>query len=299
MKMLLSPTQWMIATTALLISVQAEAYSVRTLCLYSTDAIYNGPTSSSCSEIMPEDQFDEPREVTAEAAVDLATGVLKTTGKSNSYSHTGIAVASFVDTVTVNGSWEGTIPVEVTFRVTGSVSGAANQSGGGFDVASFTLDIIPSSSNSFKKSSVAGLLWDGTSITTIFAGLGNHSETVNSSNPSSLDFLLSVTYDVPATNPSFDVGAKLASSPIPIVDETTVEANFANTGVIAIHLPDGFSFDSASTVLLTNPVPIPAPLLLLGSALTVLRFFRRSTQQRSYKSHDSNRYGLRHRRVRI
>ena len=210
--------------------------------------------------------------MSAYAAADLAGGSLKASGWANTPGHAGIAQAGFKDVIhyTVEGAGLNTVTnVNLRFSLDGLVSGTGNASydwdmafGGGYISAKAAgttgqLDFV---STSYPK--LGG--W-------VSGGFGSLDD------PSNLWF--EGVYALLGPSGSIDVSGYLH-----VAGQSGMSADFSNTALYELNVPDSVSYTSASGVFLQgqggpSPVPDPGPgnlsLIALGLLGQGVRRWRR------------------------
>ena len=229
----------------------------------------NGGTAGTCSNV-----------VDAASSANLATGVLGVQANCCDYtapspsSGQASATARFSDTATLvlpSGYTASTIPF-ATFDLT--LSGASlGISGPTLDAAhpgakiSDFLQVTPGSS---------GVSGCQSTDPTAFCGGPNSSLnlSITFTNIPISDLVFTLTAQLQATADGFDPGQGLPKG--------SGFADAMDPGQLSIDLPQGFSFTSASGVLLTQAATVPEPssLMLVGSGLATIVFVRRRRSPR-------------------
>ncbi|MDJ0927948.1 MAG: hypothetical protein QNJ73_09900 [Gammaproteobacteria bacterium] len=241
------------------LAATSAAYFVGAIC------ISGGNNSSTLTEIGCSDTRDNITNiVTGEAYANLATGQLRARSSATYLIDPprGVATstrASFGDTITVLGDWTGTVPVDVSVRVTGR----AVPPNPGATIVSFSMR--PSGPGFFINSDLTFAL-SGPSI--------NATLDINSLTYDSIDVVFTETFNVPNLNPNFLIGPALTVFSSTNFTTAFSQTDFFDTASLSIDLPPGLSFSSESGVFLTA-IPIPPALWLFGSALGLLGWLKR------------------------
>lgn len=239
---------------------------------------------------------------TGAATADLRTGMLRSrsTAQALSSDHIGAgggSWSSLYDTITIDGGYSGTI--ELRMAVDGSffkTSGASPYSDAtamraqffgfhevddpGTGTALVTVFQYPAGEVELEQSDVDGQA----AITTNASGNRNWFD------PGNVQVGLSLFFSVTPDSPSFSFQARLMTgSKISGYDSNQVEqaaTDFGNTARLAVIVPDGVAWHSASgAFLVPAAVPIPATAWLVGSGLLALIVASRR-KQRGWMSRD-------------
>jgi len=215
------------------------------------------------------------------ASANLATGVLAAVAKGV-FANNGSASAHFSDTITILGGLVGPLGVNISLGVHGVVSGPAQSSptlNGSGEVITAGFGVTGAITN--NQGSVILRDYSGTNVVpltneTFFSGTGL-SEGVGSPYPNDIEFHIADDVMVDGAHPSFtftaDIGAFAQPIQFPLGALETVD--LGDTATLTLTLPNGFSFTSASGVLLsqvpgTTAAPEPSSLAILVSALAAV-----------------------------
>ena len=191
----------------------------------------------------------------------------------------------------ISGSWWNYYPYEASLTVSaslysGSIKIDAEASGqnthaGGYAYLMETAYIVWP--DTYTQPFDAWILWDvfgnltgGYAEASLNGALGGPSY-INYTNTITDDLAdgvsaLSMKFVVDPTNPEHHYLSMIAHMTATAVNG---RADFGHTGLLSISLPDDCSFESASGVFLTENVPIPGALWLLGSGLISIVGIRR------------------------
>jgi hypothetical protein len=213
------------------------------------------------------------------ASADLATGDLRAKAVGNADNNAG-ASASFSDTITIHGSLAVAVPVLVTLSVVGFISGPAN---------SATDNNGEVSAGALQASNALGFNGDSLVLKnyldqahdltdTEFFKTGTGGVGITSLAPADVHYTIHDVALVDLANPTVTITASVSAlaDPVPhaIGEEVT---DFADTAALSIVLPAGYTFTSASGVLLTGAPTTtaePPPLALLAGAIAALCWVR-------------------------
>lgn len=268
-----------VATASLLLASTARASVLVSAC--------NGfaPPDPVAADISGQCRNDTPTGTPgfASASANLATGVLAAVAKGV-FVNNGSASAHFSDTITILGGLVGPLGVNISLGVHGVVSGPALSSptlNGNGEVITAGFGVTGAITN--NQESVILLDYSGTNapLTNETFGFGTGvSEGVGSLFPNDIEFHIADDVMVDGAHPSFtftaDIGAFAQPVQFPAGALETVD--LGDTATLTLTLPNGFSFTSASGVLLsqvpgTPAVPEPSSLAILVAALAAAWMF--------------------------
>lgn len=212
---------------------------------------------------------------TGTTSADLATGALRTKATGVSVS-AGTAGATFSDTVTIAGNLANPIQFHVLLDVHGAISGPAGDPNFNGNGSLMATDLETKNALAFGSNIVQLRNYDGTNnpLTNFPSPIGTSTEFIGSLVPSNVHLVIDNLVTVDATHPSFVLTASLSSAAAPLTAGVEI-VDFGNTASLSILLPNGFTFHSASGVLLSTPVPVPPPFALFATGLFSLFAARR------------------------
>jgi hypothetical protein len=185
------------------------------------------------------------------ASADLSTGILRASAKSDTYHSRGQAAAELFDDVTFSVLGGGSNQIAVVAHLDGTIGSFANFSS--ISGLSYNLNFGQSYFHFVSQGTQAGFTvstgpvtdWDSYSLTNVTA--------------TGFDFTGLVTV---SNGQTLSVAHRLN-----LACQEGVDCDFSRTGTIALQLPSGVSFTSASGVFLTSTgggaVPEPASWAML------------------------------------
>jgi hypothetical protein len=214
------------------------------------EIIDQNSASDSISSGLWNDFYGYPQSASASGSFNLATGEVKFTTEAQGVD--GDASANIYVTETIFPQWVsggGIMPITVKFTVTGTYQLTGYQTMQNLSLQAIffagVVDVLPSLSE-----------WQG------IYNQYNLTDGIET-------FTASLNFD-PAQDSTVKIGTRVGSRLDPF-NETQALANFSQTGIIEMTLPEGATFTSDSGVFLTeNVVPIPGAVWLLGSGLVGL-----------------------------
>jgi hypothetical protein len=263
-----------------------------TICFDDADFSY-GNTDSTCSSFQTAEDVGNQLSVlgTSDANADLATGAFRARSTAESVNLSrletrGSTFAELYDTLTVEGEFTGTIPIQVTLDVDGAMQlpGDGLNSGADSGVTAAIFGFSPDQAVEYGRVG-AQISANGSAVVTwrfdrlpVPEGSAAYTSNANASgvfDPDDIRIGVSITFNATPGNRSFNFLARLATNanatPLGFIDpnvgETTVD--FVNTGQLSLVTPAGVQVSSASGVFL-SAVPEPGAGWLHGTALAAL-----------------------------